>query len=95
VHVIADVISSHCPGTSARERFLRARLGSDWDEVKNMIKGMIAEPWHLWGHQEKRLREFLELVPVGASPNSSPRLRVASSHAGHLTLTQDLDRPER
>jgi hypothetical protein len=34
VPVIADVISSHCPGTTARERFLRACLGIDWDEVR-------------------------------------------------------------
>jgi hypothetical protein len=29
------------------------------------------------------------------SPNSSPRLRLASRQAGHFTLTQDVDRPER
>jgi len=62
VPVIADLISSHCPGTAARERFLRACLGADWDEVKHMMDGMLAEPWHLRGHQEKRLREFLELI---------------------------------
>jgi hypothetical protein len=27
-----------------------------------MIEGMLAEPWHLVGYQETRLREFLELV---------------------------------
>jgi hypothetical protein len=64
VPVIADVISSHCPGTSARELFLRACLSTDWDEAKNMIEGMLAEPWHLRGHQERRLREFLDLMPV-------------------------------
>jgi hypothetical protein len=29
-----------------------------------MIEGMLAEPWHLRGYQEHRLREFLELVQV-------------------------------
>jgi hypothetical protein len=29
-----------------------------------MVEGMLAEPWHLKGHQESRLREFLELVQV-------------------------------
>ena len=71
VPVIADVISSHCPGTTARERFLRACLGIDWDEVKNLVEGMLAEPWHLRGHQEKRLREFLKMIPIGPPQNIS------------------------
>ena len=61
--VIADIILAHCPGTSARERFLRACLVEDWDEVKSMVEGMLAEPWLLKGFQETRLREFLELIP--------------------------------
>jgi hypothetical protein len=63
--VIADIISSHCPGTSARERFLRACISTDWDEAKSMIDGMLAERWHLRGYQEKRLCEFLGLLPGG------------------------------
>jgi hypothetical protein len=31
--VIAEVIYAHCPGTSARERFLHACISADWDEV--------------------------------------------------------------
>jgi hypothetical protein len=27
-----------------------------------MVDGMLAEPWHLTGHQERRLREFLHLL---------------------------------
>jgi hypothetical protein len=27
-----------------------------------MIDGMLAEPWHLRGYQEQRLREFLHLM---------------------------------
>jgi hypothetical protein len=27
-----------------------------------MVEGMLAEPWHLIGHQERRLREFLDLL---------------------------------
>ena len=95
VPVIADVIASHCRGTTARQRFLRACLATDWDEVRHMIDGMLAEPWHLRGLQETRLREFLDTVPLGESPNSAPLLRLASRHAGHFTLTQLVDRPER
>ena len=60
--VIADIISAHCPRTTARERFLRACLSERWDEAKSMVEGMVAEPWHLNGHQETRLRQFLELM---------------------------------
>jgi hypothetical protein len=62
VPMIADMISAHCPGTSARDRFLQACLGDDWDEVRAMTEGMLAEPWHLRSRQEIRLREFLNLV---------------------------------
>ena len=65
--VIADVISAHCPGTTARERFFRASLTEDWEEVRCLVDGMLAEPWHLRGNQEQRLQEFLDLVPVGSS----------------------------
>ena len=43
--VIADVISAHCPGTTAREHLVRAYLGGHWYEAKCMIEGMLAEPW--------------------------------------------------
>ncbi len=29
-----------------------------------MVEGMLAEPWHLRGYQETRLREFLELLKL-------------------------------
>jgi hypothetical protein len=29
-----------------------------------MVEGMLADPQHLQGHQESRLREFLELMRV-------------------------------
>jgi hypothetical protein len=64
--VIADVISVHCPGTSARQTFIRACFLGDWAEAKSMVEGMLAEPWVLRGYQEVRLREFLELLPVPA-----------------------------
>ena len=69
--VIADVISAHCPGTTARERFFRASLTEDWEEVKCLIDGMLAEPWHLRGNQEQRLQEFLDLVAVGSSSRTA------------------------
>ena len=62
--VIADIIAARCPGTSARDAFLRACLGNDWPETRAMIEGMLAEPWQLRGHQEIRLREFLELLEL-------------------------------
>jgi len=62
--VIADIISAHCPGTGAREEFLRACVHGHWDEAAEMTEGMLAELWHLKGYQEARLREFLELIQV-------------------------------
>jgi hypothetical protein len=59
---IANIIAAHCPGTRAREEFVQAYLGGEWAQTKAMVEGMLAEPWHLKGHQESRLREFLELV---------------------------------
>jgi len=60
--VIAEIISGHCAGTRAREDFVHACLHDDWHEAKVMVEGMLAEPWHLIGHQERRLREFLDLL---------------------------------
>jgi len=60
--VIADVISAHCPGTTTRDRFMSDCLGGHWYEAKSMIEGMLAEPWHLRGYQEFRLREFLDVM---------------------------------
>jgi len=69
--VIATIISAHCPGTRAREEFLRACVYGEWDEAACMIEGMLAEPWHLRGHQEARLREFLQLLELNRGPFSS------------------------
>jgi hypothetical protein len=60
--VIADIIGSHCPGTRARQDFVSACLREDWSDARTMVEGMLAEPWHLRGYQEARLREFLEMV---------------------------------
>ena len=58
--------------TTTRERFIRAFLTDDWVEVRCLIiEGMLAEPWHLRGNQEQRLQEFLDLVPVGPSPQTT------------------------
>ena len=69
--VIATIISAHCPGTRAREDFVRACVHGDWEEAACMIEGMLAEPWHLRGHQETRLREFLELLELNRSWTTS------------------------
>jgi hypothetical protein len=62
--VIADIIAGHCQGTRARKDFLSACVRGDWLEVREMVEGMLAEPWHLVGHQEQRLREFLDLLQL-------------------------------
>ena len=64
--VIADVISAHCPGTFARQTFIRACFLGDWVEAKCMVEVMLAEPWVLRGYQEARLREFLHLLSASA-----------------------------
>ena len=63
VPVIADVIDAHC-GSKARETFVSACVHGHWDEAEAMIEGMLAEPWHLRGYQEHRLRDFQELLQL-------------------------------
>jgi hypothetical protein len=60
--LIADIISSHCPGSSARERSLHASIGADWDEARSMIDGMLAEPWHL-SARARRSRPYISASP--------------------------------
>ena len=62
VLVIGDIIAAHCPNSVARSEFIRACLSADWHEAASMIEGMLAEPWHLKGRQEARLREFYDLL---------------------------------
>ena len=62
--LIADIISAHCPGTRAREEFMRACVHGQWGEVMEMVEGMLAEPWHLKGNQETRLQQFVQLVEL-------------------------------
>jgi hypothetical protein len=62
--VITEIISAHCPGTRARDEFVHACVHGEWDDATAMIEGMLAEPWHLRGYQENRLREFLELLKL-------------------------------
>jgi hypothetical protein len=64
VPVIADIISAHCSGTNARKEFVRACVHGHWDEAAEMTEGMLAEPWHLKGYQEARLREFRRLLQM-------------------------------
>jgi hypothetical protein len=67
VPVIADVISAHCSGTHEREDFVRACVHGHWDDAAEMIEGMLAEPWHLKGYQEARLRDFQRLLKMDRS----------------------------
>src|SRR4051812_26161046 len=86
--VIGIIISSHCPGTGAKEEFLRACVHGHWDEARAMVEGMLAEPWHLRGYQKVRLRDFLGLLPGGdngsrdAAPVAPTRVSNASVAEG-------------
>ena len=64
VPVIADVIDAHYRGSKARETFVSACLNGHWNEAGAMIEGLLAEPRHLRGHQEDRLRDFQELLQL-------------------------------
>lgn len=94
--VIADVISAHCPGTSARNEFMRACLHGHWDDARSMIEGMLAEPWHLRGYQEDRLREFLMLMPVAQQdigvPDPSVEVSTSSMARSGDQLAQSVAR---
>jgi hypothetical protein len=68
VPVIAEIISGHCAGTQARKEFMNACLRADWPEARAMVEGMLAEPWHLIGHQESRLRAFLDVLRLQDGP---------------------------
>ena len=72
VLVIADIIAAHCAGTRAREEFVQACVRAQWAEAQAMVEGMLAEPWHLVGYQENRLREFLELLLAAQGEPAQP-----------------------
>jgi hypothetical protein len=46
---------------------VHACVHGDWYEAKEMVEGMLADPQHLQGRQESRLREFLELMRVAST----------------------------
>jgi hypothetical protein len=74
VPVIADVISAHCSGTHAPEEFVRACVHGHWDDAAEMIEGMLAEPWHLKGYQEARLRDFQWFLQIDRNVSSIGQL---------------------
>ena len=43
---------------------MRACVHGEWDDAEVMVEGMLAEPWHLTGYQEIRLREFLGILQL-------------------------------
>jgi|SoiMethySBSTD1v2_1073268.scaffolds.fasta_scaffold145157_1 hypothetical protein len=87
VLVIGDIIAAHCPNTAARSEFIRACLSADWHEAASMIDGMLAEPWHLKGRQEARLREFHnQLAELLSDPDVLKR-RLYPPLGGGDTLT--------
>jgi hypothetical protein len=71
--VIGDVIAAHCPRSKAREDFMYACWHGRWGEAAEMVEGMLAEPWHLRGYQEARLRQFLELMQLGHGRAPTPQ----------------------
>ena len=77
--VVADIISARCPGTSARARFLRTCIGAKWGEATSMVDGLLAEPSRLRGHQERRLREFLDLIS-GVQVDQRAHTRAGHDH---------------
>jgi hypothetical protein len=87
VPVIGEVIASHCRAET-RSRFVRSCLRGEWDDARAMIEGMLAEPWLLKGHQETRLREFLELLNIDRRSHYSPTCRLSTSHHSDASWTQ-------
>lgn len=51
---------------------MRACWHGNWSEAADLIEGMLAEPWHLRGYQENRLREFLQLLHMDHGRAFSP-----------------------
>jgi hypothetical protein len=80
VLVIADIIAAHCAGARAREEFVQACVRAQWAEAQAMVEGMLAEPWHLIGYQECRLREVLELLRAEQAEPAQPSSGVQISH---------------
>jgi hypothetical protein len=76
VLVIAEIIAAHCAGTRAREEFVQACVRAQWAEAQAMVEGMLAGPWYLVGYQERRLREFLELLRAAQDEPAQPSGRV-------------------
>ena len=62
IEILRDGPPHVSTGHATREHVVK-RLMGDADGT-SMVEGMLAEPWHLTGYQEKRLREFLELLQL-------------------------------
>ena len=84
---IAAIISGHCPGTGAREEFVKACVKSDWAEVREMVEGMLAEPWHLCARSEGQ---------YGATDGQQRRVRCTDAlgqQRKNYRSDQDADNP--
>ena len=84
--VIADVIAAHCPGTTAREHFVRACLGGHWYEAKSMIEGMLAEQLER-SYAIGASAAFLEetpVVPVLYAPSGAPFTLIQSVDSAQI-----------
>jgi hypothetical protein len=58
----------------AGEEFVRACVHGHWGDAEEMIEGMLAEPWHLKGYQEARLRDFQRLLQIDRNVSSIGQL---------------------
>jgi len=92
--VVADIISARCPGTSARARFLRTCIGAKWGEATSMVDGLLAEPSRLRGHQERRLREFLDLIS-GVQVDQRAHTRAGHDHRTSMRRRTGRDQQRR
>ena len=95
VPVIADVIDAHCRGSKARETFVSACINGHWDEAGAMIEGMLAEPWHLRGYQEHRLRDFQELLRLRQASVTTEQPRAGELDARKNIPSAHRRRPNR
>jgi hypothetical protein len=57
------------PHIVREQRHAKSSYEPAWADIgmrqAKMVPGMLAEPWHLKGHQEARLQELSELMQMG------------------------------
>ena len=85
--VIADVISAHCRGTSARQTFMRACILGDWPEARSMVEGMLAEPGLLRGTRRRVCANSWSYCPALRTGAAAPMYaRHLPGRGDHIAL---------